>query len=126
MHAEAVRDAWVGVGVEPVAGSTEALDPEDGAGEVRQVRVRRSGGFIGTTVEAVVDLDSDDERAAPLRDLVPRVDLHQLSSSRPMPDHFTYEFDLDGEPQQVLEQDLTPELRSIADLVLRRPEPPTS
>ncbi len=84
------------------------------------VRVRRSGGFIGRSVEAAVDLDSDDDRAGELRDLVGRVRGRQTKGSTPYPDGFTYDFDLDGETRRVFERDLTPELRRIADLVLRQ------
>jgi hypothetical protein len=103
-HADVVRDAWREVGVRPGSG----------------VRVRRTGGFVGRTVEAAVELDSDDERAGELRDLVGRVGPQPVKGSKPHPDGFTYEFDLDGETRRVFERDLTPDLRRIADLVLRQ------
>ena len=124
-HAEAVREAWRTVGVEPARPGTAPVPTPDGAGATgsRQVRVRRSGGFVGRTVEASVDLDSDDERAPTLRGLVGRIDTAAVAASAARPDHFTYEFDLEGERVQVHEQDLTTELRDVAELVLRRDDP---
>ena len=84
------------------------------------VRVRRTGGFIGRPVEAVVDLDSDDDRAAELRDLVDRLGGPPLKASEPYPDGFTYEFETEGEIRRVFERDLTQDLRRIAELVLRQ------
>ncbi len=103
-HVHAVRQAWREVGVRPGQG----------------VRVRRTGGFIGRPVEAAVDLDSDDTRAGELRDLLGRVGGRSVKGSAPYPDGFTYEFDLEGETRRVFERDLTPELRRIAELVLRQ------
>ena len=102
-HADVVRQAWREVGVRPGEG----------------VRVRRTGGFIGRPVEASVDLDSEDTRAGELRDLLGRVGGGPVKGSTPYPDGFTYEFELEGETRRVFERDLTPELRRIADLVLR-------
>jgi hypothetical protein len=84
------------------------------------VRVRRTGGFIGRPVEAVVDLDSDDDRAVELRDLVGQFGGLPLKASEPYPDGFTYEFEVDGSTQKVFERDLTRDLRRIAELVLRQ------
>lgn len=83
------------------------------------IRVRRTGGFVGRPVEGVVDLGSDDDRAAELSDLSARVAGLPLTRSRPYPDGFTYEFDLAGETRRVFEHDLTAELRRIVELVLR-------
>ncbi len=83
------------------------------------VRVRRTGGFIGRPVEAVVELGSDDDRAAELRELVGRLPEQPVNASKPYPDGFTYEFDLEGETRRVFERDLTPDLRRIVELVLR-------
>jgi len=71
------------------------------------------------SMESAVDLDSDDERVEPLRELVGRLDLTAVAPGRPMPDHFVYQFDVDGETCEVQEQDLTDDLRVVADLVLR-------
>lgn len=101
-HADVVRRAWREVGVRPGQG----------------VRVRRSGGFVGRTVEGEVDLDSGDPRVGELRELVGRLDGPSPKGSKPYPDGFTYDFDLDGQTRRVVERDLTPDLRRIADLVL--------
>ncbi len=101
-HADAVRRAWRDVGVAPAG----------------RVRVRRSGGFVGRTVEADADPADDDELAG----LVGRLGAVPESTGTPYPDGFTYEFEVDGATRRVVEQDLTPELRRLADLVLRAPE----
>ena len=92
---------------------------------------------MGRSVESEVDLDGlddlddpRDERAGELRALVERVgrvggvgsDLEQGRQSVPYPDGFTYDFDVDGQSSRVFEADLTPDLRRIADLVLRPEE----
>ncbi len=124
-RAAEVEEAWRQVGVRPVAGSSApATGGAAPGGALRTVRVRRSGGFVGRTVEAEVDLGAGDERAAALAGLVDRIDPHAPPTpSSPMPDHFTYDFDLDGRHVRVPEQDLTDDLRAVADLVLR-PEGP--
>lgn len=124
--AAAVEEAWRQVGVRPVAGSSApATGGAAPGGPLRTVRVRRSGGFVGRTVEAEVNLGGADERAATLAGLVDRIDPQAARpAGSPMPDHFTYEFDLDGRQVRVPEQDLTDDLRAVADLVLR-PDGPT-
>jgi hypothetical protein len=84
----------------------------------RLVRVRRTGGFIGRPVEATVEL-ADDASSAEIAALIDRVDPAALRQTPQQPDRFTYEFDLDGRWLTVREQDLTDDLRRIADLVLR-------
>ncbi len=118
--ADAVRDAWATVGVEP---STSAPAPTSGGPAVvaGRVSVRRTGGFAGLTTGGEVDLDAEDERAGELRGLVERIDPQQLAVSGSHPDRFVYDFDLCGSHVTVPEQDLTPDLRRVADLVLRDP-----
>lgn len=125
-QAASVEEAWRQVGVRAVAGSSAPATGGAGPGGAgRTVRVRRSGGFVGRTVEGQVDLGAGDERAVRLAGLVTRIDPRSVgASSAPLPDHYTYEFDLDGQRVQVPEQDLTDDLRAVADLVLR-PEGPT-
>ena len=124
-HSDAVRGAWATVGVEPVEGSVgEPLLPQPPPAGVRVVRVRRTGGFAGRVVEGEVGLDGDDEPAATLRALVTRIDVGQVRTAvlgQARPDHFSYDFDLGGPRCEVHEQDLTDELRAVADLVLRQP-----
>ncbi len=122
VHADLVAQAWRTVGVEPATAAEPGAPAPDGDGGTtsRQVRVRRTGGFVGRALEASVDLDSDDDRAPVLQGLVGRIDTAAVTASGPRPDHFTYEFDLGGDHVAVHEQDLTAELRDVADLVLRR------
>ncbi|WP_148611696.1 protealysin inhibitor emfourin [Nocardioides rubriscoriae] len=99
-HADAVRGAWAEVGVAP-AGA--------------RVRVRRSGGFIGRTVEREVDLDHD------LRSLVARVGVLSEQVPSTHPDGFTYELEVDGRTGRFAEREMTDDLRQLVDLVLRDP-----
>ncbi len=125
VHADVVRQAWASVGVEPVEGSVGApLGPEPATAGRGTVRVRRTGGFAGRSVEGEVALDGEAEPATSLRALLARIDLAQVRSAMPSqarPDHFTYAFDLAGAHGEVHEQDLTDDLRAVADLVLRPP-----
>ena len=82
------------------------------------VRVRRTGGFTGRPVEASVDLDSAADQE--LRELVGRFAEQAVYASKPYPDGFTYEFEVEGEYRRVFERDLTQDLRRIAELVLRQ------
>ncbi len=83
----------------------------------RRIRVRRTGGFLGRSVESTVEL-ADDPRSPEIAALVDRVDPAALRRTPQQPDRFTYDFDLDGLLLTVREQDLTDDLRRIADLVL--------
>ncbi len=102
-HADAVRRAWADVGI---------VDPP------RRVSVRRSGGFAGLRVAGELDLDGDDPRVPEVADLVARVDLRAAAGADPQPDRYVYEFDLCGDCATVPEQQLTDDLRRIADAVL--------
>ncbi|WP_122818757.1 protealysin inhibitor emfourin [Nocardioides pantholopis] len=115
-HADAVAGAWAGVGVRPGAGSASA-GPEP-AGATSRVRVRRSGGFAGLTAAGELDLDSDDERRGEVAGLVDRIELGRLSGGPPRPDMFVYDFDVRGQHARLPEQDLTPDLRRLAELLL--------
>lgn len=86
----------------------------------RLVSVRRTGGFAGIARTGEVDLDSDDDRAPVLSDLVAAVDTDGIEAppASPRPDGFVYDFDLCGSACQVHEHSLTPDLRRIADLLL--------
>jgi hypothetical protein len=134
-HAAAVTEAWRTVGVEPddlsaggagagVLGSSADLGPASAAegGFGSTVLVRRSGGFTGRTTEGAVDLDSHDPRAAEVRALIGRVDLDQLRTGPSHPDQYVYRFSLPQGEVLIPEQDLTDDLRLLADLVL--PTPP--
>jgi hypothetical protein len=104
-RAEIVRSAWQEVGVAAAAAP-------------RRVRVRRSGGFIGRTVESTLELTSQDPRSGEVGALLNRVDPSGVRHSPQQPDRFSYEFDVDGRVVSVREQDLTDDLRRIADLIL--------
>ncbi|WP_244930104.1 protealysin inhibitor emfourin [Nocardioides sp. W7] len=103
-HTEAVRAAWSGVGVSPGSGVAA---------------VRRTGGFAGLVATGRVDLDSADDRCAEVRDLLDRVELGAVRAADPRPDMFVYDFDLPAGGARVPEQALTPELRRLAELLLR-------
>jgi len=89
-------------------------------GATRLVSVRRSGGFAGLRKANEVDLDGDDPRAPEVADLVDRIDLRAVGTEGPQPDRYVYDFDLCGDCATVPEQQLTDDLRRIADLVLGR------
>ena len=118
-HADPVSQAWVDVGV-TTGGRHRRPGPAESPESGRAVvAVRRSGGFIGTTVTGEVDLDRpDDARVGELRSLVDRIDLTTVAGGRPYPDMYSYEFDLHGSHVTVPEHELTPELRRLAELVL--------
>jgi hypothetical protein len=118
-HADAVSEAWSEVGVSAGAAPSAPVEPvESTAAGV--VTVRRSGGFVGSTIEGQVDLDGpDDDVVAEVRDLVARIDLAAAAASgKAYPDMYSYVFDLGGTRATVPEQHLTPELRRLADLLL--------
>ncbi|HYG94822.1 MAG TPA: protealysin inhibitor emfourin [Nocardioides sp.] len=128
-HADAVREAWEQVGVlaaaavDPAVPATAAPaltsvgDAKESAGW--PLTVRRSGGFAGQVREATVDLDADDDVATRARHLFEQVDTEELGQGRPVPDAFVYSFRCGPVDAQLGEHDLTPELRELADLVLR-------
>ncbi len=106
-RAQVVAEAWSAVGITVPTGS-------------RLVRVQRSGGFAGLVTDGRLDLDADgdDEIAA----LVETVDLSGVRGGPPRPDMFVYDFDLCGRRAVVPEQQLTDDLRRIAERVLSGPD----
>jgi Zn-dependent metalloprotease len=115
-HEDAVRQAWQTVGVESGAGTsspTRAPAPAPGL-----VRVRRTGGIAGRTVEGQVDLASGDERAVAARALVDRLDLTSSGATDSFPDAFSYTFEVDGRSVTVSQQHLSDDQRALVDLVL--------
>ncbi len=123
--AEKLNAAWVEVGLlqaQPAdlsAGQpVEALSPT-GTDLPGTVAVRRSGGFAGTTKVGQLDLNSDPE-GAEVRHLLMRVGRQQISATRPAPDRFTYTVEYGAWRFTVPEQDLTPELRRLVQVVLNR------
>jgi Zn-dependent metalloprotease len=118
-HADAVRHAWTTVGVtqDSAPASTSGGAPRDGD----VVRVRRTGGLAGRTLEGEVDLASGDVRATAVRDLVDRVDLTPPDAAESFPDAFSYTFEVGGRSVTVPQQHLSDDQRALADLVLRDP-----
>jgi hypothetical protein len=119
-HAEAVRQAWQTVGVDTGAGSGAGSSSTSGQTTPPPdlVRVRRTGGIAGRTVEGEVDLASGDDRAAAVRDLVDRLDLTLPGETESFPDAFSYTFEVGGRTVTVPQQHLSDDQRALADLVL--------
>lgn len=133
-HADAVRDAWKKVGVNPGRPSPTPK-PSDGPSQLPtdpprrgpRVRVTRSGGFAGLTTSGSVDLDADDEEVQRLRAAVGDQDLrstlHGIKPGRVNPDSFQYAVTVgDDQPVVLTQDDLDQTLRQVVDVALRRPE----
>lgn len=116
-HADAVAQAWRGVGVTP--GATTA-EPTPAPATSRTVAVTRSGGFAGMVRRAEVDLDAADARAEQVRHLVERVDFRAAAAvpTAPQPDRFVYGFRYGEVEVQLPETELDEDLRSLARIVL--------
>ena len=111
-HADAVRDAWSQVGVEP---STATGTPLPEAAPARRLRIERSGGFVGRTESAEVDLDDD------LRSLAEEAVVQPVTKNPPpMPDMFQYTFTVEGrDPVTVPEHLLSTSQAELARRILR-------
>jgi Zn-dependent metalloprotease len=117
-HADAVRQAWTTVGVGPSGVSTTTGGGAAG-GASSVVRVRRTGGLAGRTVEGSVDLSAaDDPRVAAVRDLVGRLDLSRPTPSETYPDAFSYTFEVGDWAVTVPQHHLSDDQRALADLLL--------
>ena len=117
--AAAVREAWRAVGVLDVDGSGVPADPGWQAALPEVIEVRRTGGFAGLVRSAELDLTVDP--AGPeVRRLLTQVSPDQFSLSRPQPDRFVYTVQYGDWNLTVPEQDLTPELHRVVQLVLDR------
>lgn len=92
--------------------------PSEPAPTEGMVAVRRSGGFLGRSVEGSIDLGSSDPRVPHVRALVARCDFGAVASGSPQADRFVYDFWVGAQAVQVPEQHLTPELTELADVVL--------
>jgi len=105
----------------PIPGGTTPPSPPGGEPPAT-VAVRRTGGFAGTTKVGQLDLNSDPE-ALEVRHLLMRVGRQEIVSNRPSPDRFVYTVEYGDWRFTVPEQDLTPELRRLVQVVLdRRPD----
>ena len=80
--------------------------------------VRRTGALLGAVTEGVVDLAAEDPTSARARALLERVDPAVVQHSEPRPDRYHYVVDGPGLHVEVHEQDLTPALAELVDLVL--------
>jgi Zn-dependent metalloprotease len=112
--ADAVRQAWEGVGVSLTGGSTGNGSPTHRADTVA---VTRSGGFAGIRQTGEATL-GDDPRTPEIESLLGRIDFGAVAPPQPMPDRFVYTFHVQGEQVSVGEQDLTPDLQQLASLLL--------
>lgn len=115
-HSSLVRDAWSAVGV---TGSSPVPSTSSGGAPTSKVEVRRTGGFAGLTTAGSVDLLGDDPRVSEVRSLVERIDLRSLRPEPTKPDMFVYDFDVCGDCARVAEHQLTPELSTLARIVLQ-------
>lgn len=106
-EAAAVADAWRTVGVAP-GGSPSPTGV---------VRVRRTGGFAGLRVDGEIDLATSPKGSEVAR-LLARTPLAAVSASSPQPDRFVYHVRVGDDEVSIAEQDLTPDLSRIIDLVL--------
>ena len=136
--AEKVWAAWVEVGLlaagvdlaaaqDTRAGITESAGSSEpptgsspaGADEPATVAVCRTGGFAGTTKIGQLDLNSDPE-GPEVRHLLMSVGLQPITATRSAPDRFVYTVEYGDWRFTVPEQDLTPELRRLVQVVLNR------
>ena len=117
-HADAVRTAWETVGVEVGASSGSAGGTPGGGAGAGLVRVRRTGGIAGRTVEAELDLASADDRASAAQDLVDRIDLTEPADTSTFPDAFSYTFEIGDRSVTVPQHQLSADQRALADLLL--------
>ena len=116
-HADAVRQAWSTVGVDLSGTGSGLSGGTPAAPDV--VRVRRTGGIAGRTLEGSVDLSADDPRAASARELVDRLGLSAEVDAETFPDAFSYTFEVGGRAVTVPQQRLSDDQRALADLLLR-------
>ena len=114
-HADVVREAWAQVGVQPSTASSAPVPQRSSAG---RLRVERSGGFVGRTDTAEVDLDDPD-----LRGLVADAGLASIDAAAdptPMPDMYVYTFIVDDQdPVRVPEHRLTESQAELARRILQ-------
>jgi hypothetical protein len=122
--AEAVDAAWKTVGVLASAAAIPSLAGELATTPGPLVAVSRTGGFAGLTRSAELDLDLD-PLGPEVRDLLTGSDLASLgsggsSSGRPSADRFVYTLEYGEQRVTLPEQDLTPELHRVVQIVLGR------
>ncbi|GAA3580436.1 hypothetical protein GCM10022197_42820 [Microlunatus spumicola] len=89
--------------------------PDEDGDEI--VAVRRTGGFTGVTRSAELNLGNDPS-GGELRRLLNQISVSGLAPSDPQPDRFTYTVACRSWELTVPEQDLTPELTRVVQIVL--------
>jgi hypothetical protein len=107
----------VAPGAQPAAGGSAGVPSLPGEEGDDVVAVRRTGGFAGTTRSGEMSLVHD-ESADELRRLLNHISVSGLTPSEPQPDRFTYTFACRSFELTVPEQDLTPELTRVVQIVL--------
>lgn len=121
-HADAVREAWAQVGVDPATAVGAPVPPPPGRAATGVLRVQRSGGFAGRTETAEVDLDDTDE--PDLRALVSDAGIASAGltevDATTKPDMFLYSFTLGDRTVRVPEHRLTASQAELARRVLLR------
>jgi hypothetical protein len=123
--AQKIRAAWVEVGLLGAAVDLAAYQatgagvgqPVGASDQPATVAVSRSGGFAGTTKVGQLDLNADPE-GPEVRRLLMRVGMQRITATRPTPDRFIYTVEYGDWRLTVPEQDLTPELRRLVQVVL--------
>jgi hypothetical protein len=135
--AEHVTQAWQQVGLltgtaadAVVTGPAASAPPSEGGEPVTVpglpreedddvVAVRRTGGFTGTPRFGEVSLGND-PAGDELRRLLNQISVSGLAPSEPQPDRFTYTVACRSFELTVPEQDLTPELTRVVQIVLEQ------
>ncbi len=118
-HADDVEQAWRTVGVLAADAQPDRQVPPP-TPPATVVSVSRSGGLLGSTRTAEVDLAGDEPRAPAVRRIVGELDLRQVATTTPsQPDRFVYVVIVPGaSPVRIPEQELTDALRRLIRLVL--------
>jgi hypothetical protein len=114
----AAGDHASAAGVTP--GSSATTTPTTSTGTPGQVvRVRRTGGTAGRTVEGSIDLAADSPTADAVRSLVDRIDPNAVAEPEgTMPDMFNHTFEIGGRSVTLPQHQLTDDQRTLADLLL--------
>jgi hypothetical protein len=82
-----------------------------------QITVRRGGGFAGRVVVSTVD-PATHPAGAEIAELAARLDTAEMPASTPQPDRYYYKISIDNRELMVHEQDLSPDLARLIELVL--------
>ncbi|HEU5044705.1 MAG TPA: protealysin inhibitor emfourin [Nocardioidaceae bacterium] len=99
------------------AAGAEAAGPGSSGPEDGLVEVRRTGGFAGVERTGAIRL-GEDPRTDQVRELLDRIDVAAVGPLRPQPDRFVYVFMLRDTEVTLGEDQLTPDLETLAGLLL--------